>query len=79
MLRKILTFYLEGFREMQLGKMLWTIVLLKLVILFAALKPLFFPDVIKTRFDSDAARAEHVLQQLTRDSAGGISIVKSID
>ena len=66
-----MTFYLDGFRSMRLGRTLWKIILLKLVVLFAVLKWLFFPDVLKITYDSDAARAEHVLQRLTQQDAKG--------
>lgn len=71
MFRDVLTFYLDGFRNMQLGRMLWKIILLKLLVLFAIIKLFFFPDVLKLNYDSDAARAEHVLQRLTQTSAAG--------
>jgi hypothetical protein len=71
MLGRIVTFYLEGFRSMRLGRTLWKIILLKLVILFAVLKWLFFPDVLKITYDSDAARAEHVLERLTQQDKNG--------
>ena len=34
-LRKIFLFYYEGFRGMTVGKTLWTIILIKLFIMFA--------------------------------------------
>jgi hypothetical protein len=71
MLDRVVTFYLDGFRSMRLGRTLWKIILLKLVILFAVVKWLFFPDVLKTTYDSDAARAEHVLQRLTQQDHNG--------
>ena len=71
MLGRIVTFYLVGFRSMRLGRTLWKIILLKLVILFVVLKWLFFPDVLKVNYDSDAARAEHVLQRLTQQDVNG--------
>jgi hypothetical protein len=67
---KILNFYLDGFRSMKVGRTLWKLILLKLLVIFAVLK-LFFPDVLAVRYDSDAARAEHVLQRLTQTSAAG--------
>lgn len=67
----ILTFYLDGFRSMRLGRTLWKIILVKLLVLFAIIKLFFFPDVLKRNYDSDAARAEHVLHRLTQTSAVG--------
>lgn len=41
-LRKVYRFYADGFRSMTVGRTLWLIVLLKLFLLFAVLKPFFF-------------------------------------
>lgn len=40
--------YYDGFRTMTLGKTLWTIILIKLAIIFLVLKLFFFPDFINT-------------------------------
>lgn len=45
-LRKVIRFYVEGFREMTVGRTLWAIILIKLFILFAVLKVFFFPDLL---------------------------------
>ena len=47
-LRKVIRFYVEGFREMTVGRTLWAIILIKLFILFAVLKVFFFPDLRTT-------------------------------
>jgi hypothetical protein len=60
----ILDFYLEGFRSMCLGRVLWAIILLKLFLMFAVLKPFFFPDYLKTNFATEGERADHVLARL---------------
>ena len=38
--------YVDGFRSMTLGKTLWTVILIKLFIIFAVLKLFFFPNYI---------------------------------
>ena len=38
--------YYDGFRHMTLGRTLWAIIIVKLVIIFAILKVFFFPDYI---------------------------------
>lgn len=66
MLKKIVKFYLDGFRDMSLlSRKLWIIVLIKLFIMFAILKIFFFPDFLKTRFDNDKDRSDYVIEQLT--------------
>ena len=65
MLKKVYKFYFNGFRNMTWGRKLWGIILIKLFIMFAILKLLFFPDILKKDFDSDEERSNHVLEQLT--------------
>lgn len=43
--------YADGFRSMTLGKTLWTVILIKLFIMFAILKVFFFPNFIKQNSD----------------------------
>lgn len=46
MIKKIIQFYVEGFRQMRLGKVLWAIIGIKLFVMFAILKVFFFPNTI---------------------------------
>ncbi len=46
-LRNVVTFYVEGFQSMTWGRTLWIIIVLKLVILFAVLRPFFFQPVLQ--------------------------------
>jgi hypothetical protein len=62
--------YYDGFRSMVVGRTLWKIIFLKLFIMFAILKVFFFPDFLATNFDTDAQRADHVLENLTYPVSG---------
>jgi len=64
----ILRFYVEGFRSMTVGRVLWKIILLKLFVLFVILKLFFFPNYLNTRFDTDEERSDHVLNMMTRSA-----------
>ncbi len=66
MIRNFMSFYIEGFRNMRLGRALWKIILLKMLFIFLVLKLFFFPDVLKVHYDNDSDRAEHVLRRLTQ-------------
>ena len=66
-LRKIFYFYVEGFQSMRLGKSLWLLIAIKLFILFAVMKWLFFPNFLETHFKSDSERSDYVLEQLTKE------------
>lgn len=46
-LYKVFDLYYDGFRNMTLGKTLWTVILIKLFIMFAILKVFFFPNFLK--------------------------------
>ena len=50
-LYSVYSLYRDGFRQMTLGRTLWTIILIKLFIIFAILKVFFFPDYISTHAD----------------------------
>lgn len=39
--------YYDGFKHMTLGKTLWAIIIIKLLVIFLVLKLFFFPDYIK--------------------------------
>lgn len=61
----IYRFYKDGFRKMTVGKTLWKIIFIKLIVMFAVLKLFFFPDFLQTNFSTDQQRAAHVISQLT--------------
>lgn len=69
---RIFGFYRDGFRRMTLGKTLWKIIFIKLLIMFAVLKLFFFPNYLNTNFETDEQRAGYVLEQLTRQPANTI-------
>ncbi|MDR0744920.1 MAG: DUF4492 domain-containing protein [Mediterranea sp.] len=60
---RIWNFYVEGFRSMTLGRILWAIILLKLFIMFAILKVFFFPDFLSSRFEG-TTKEEFVAAEL---------------
>ena len=64
-IKRVVNFYIEGFRGMTVGRTLWAIILLKLFIMFAVLKLFFFPDLLAGK--SPEQRADHVLEQLIPD------------
>ena len=49
-INNIIQFYYLGFKNMTVGKKLWTIIIIKLIIIFLVLKLFFFPDFLKTNF-----------------------------
>ena len=54
-LYRVFDLYYDGFRNMRLGRTLWTIILIKLIIISAVLKVFFFPDFLKEHANGDEA------------------------
>lgn len=66
LLFQIFHLYYDGFRTMTLGKTLWTIILIKLAIIFLVLKLFFFPDFINTNAkngDKDGFVSKEILNR----------------
>lgn len=66
---KVFSFYRDGFKNMTVGKTLWKIIFIKLLVMFAVLKLFFFPNYLKHNFETDEQRADHVLGQLIMQPA----------
>lgn len=62
-LRKVWTLYYDGFRSMTIGRTLWLVIAIKLVIIFVVLKLFFFPNYIKEHAPK-GQEAEFVSQRL---------------
>lgn len=65
-IKSIYLFYTDGFRSMTVGKKLWIIILIKLLIIFILLRLIFFPDFLKSRFSNDKERGDYVREQLIK-------------
>jgi hypothetical protein len=65
MLRKVFLFYFEGFKNMTVGKKLWLIIGIKLIVMFAVLKLFFFENFLSSKFDNDQEKGDYVIEQLT--------------
>lgn len=63
-IKKVFHFYIDGFKNMKLGKRLWVIIGIKFILFFLIMKFFFFPNILKENFSTDAQRSEHVLQSL---------------
>ena len=55
--------YYDGFRNMRLGKTLWAVIAVKLVIIFLVLKVFFFPNFLKQHAE-EGREADFVMEQL---------------
>jgi len=62
------TMFRDGFKNMTLGKTLWTIVIIKLIIMFLILRPFFFPNFLSSKFDDNESKANYVSEELVNTS-----------
>ena len=58
----IWNFYRDGFKSMTLGRPLWILIFLKVIILFAVLRAFFFQPVLAGK--TEEQKIEHVGNQL---------------
>ena len=61
--KKIIDFYINGFRSMTVGKYLWVIIVVKLFIMFAILKVFFFKSEL-SQYNTQEEKGNHVKEQL---------------
>lgn len=54
----------QEFKKMTLGKTLWTIAVIKLLIMFLILKPIFFPNFLSTKFNNATDKGNYVGDRL---------------
>lgn len=64
-LSKIFYLYYNGFRNMTLGKSLWLVIILKLLIIFGFLKIFIYDKSLKTNFQTQEEKSEFVSKNLT--------------
>ena len=66
--QRVYKFYAEGIKSMSVGRTLWIIVGIKLIILFVILRLFFFkPELNKYKSESESEKAQHVIENLALD------------
>ena len=63
----IIYLYIDGFKQMKVGKKLWFLIGIKLLILFGIIKFFFFPNYLQTTYDNDEARSAYLIEYLTKE------------
>lgn len=65
MLKRIGHLYYDGFRRMpKWGKILWTIILVKLFIMFVVFKLMLMPNYLNSNYKTEEEKSNHVLNVL---------------
>lgn len=64
---RIFRFYYDGFSSMSWwGRRVWTIIIIKLIIIFIVLKIFFFPDFLHRKYKTEEQKSKYVMEQLTK-------------
>lgn len=66
LVKNILFLYIDGFKNMKTGKLLWKLIAFKFVFFILIMKIFFFPNFLKTNFTTDEQRSSHVIDNLTK-------------
>ena len=62
---RVFDLYYDGFRHMTLGRTLWAVIIIKLIVIFLVLKVFFFPNFLKQKAEPGREGA-FVEQQLMK-------------
>ena len=63
---RVFYLYYDGFRSMTVGKTLWLIIGIKIVVFFVILRFIFFPNFLNGVASDDEGKAQYVREQLTK-------------
>ena len=63
-LTRVFRFYYYGFKSMNVGKTLWLIILIKVIVIFFVLRIFFFKPALHN-YKTPEAKAERVIENLT--------------
>ncbi len=62
--RRVADLYVDGFKNMRVGRQLWALIIIKVFIMFAILKLFFFPDVVKEKTPAGGSEAQTVRTEI---------------
>lgn len=65
---RVADLYIDGFRNMTVGRTLWVLIILKIILLVFVFKLIFFPDMLQRDYDTNADRAQAVRSSLTDET-----------
>jgi hypothetical protein len=66
-IKNIFFFYINGFKNMKVGKKLWSIIFIKVFIILFVLNFFVYDRSISSEYTSDAQKSEFVSKNLIKD------------
>jgi hypothetical protein len=67
-IKNIYSFYLNGFKNMTIGKTLWKIILIKLLVILVFLNYFIHDKSIKTEYKTYEEKVDFVFKNLTKEN-----------
>lgn len=67
LIKKIVKFYIDGFKNMKLGRTLWLIIAIKLFVMFFILKVFFFNHTLDTKFNNDKDKINFIYKNIVKE------------
>jgi len=67
-LTNIYLLYKEGFQNLKIGRTLWKLIIIKLIVILLFLNIFVYDKTIKTEYKSDNEKIEFVLKNLIKDN-----------
>lgn len=65
-IKDIYSFYIEGFKNMKIGKTLWKIIFIKLILIFTLLNYVIYDKSMKSEYQSSEDRSNFVYKNLIK-------------
>ena len=67
LLKNFLNMYIEGFKNLKLGKTLWKLILIKLFFILVLLKYFIYDDNFKNTYKTQETKIDFVYKNITKD------------
>ncbi len=66
--KKIYNFYFDGFKNMVVGKTLWKIIVIKLLLILVILNYFVYDKSLKTQYKTEQEKSDFVYKNLIRSN-----------
>ena len=67
-LQRVFYFYVDGFKAMTLGRTLWAIIAIKVIVFFVIVRFIFFPNYLNSKASTPEQKADYVRHELVDKS-----------
>ncbi|GGD49783.1 hypothetical protein GCM10012288_24790 [Malaciobacter pacificus] len=67
-IKNIYLLYKEGFQNLTIGRILWKLIIIKLIVILLFLNTFVYDKTIKTEYKNDNEKIQFVLKNLIKDN-----------